>query len=191
MYQIKNENKIAFYLALFMATMFTSAFAFAIVHGESYNGNEMASAMMRSSGEKPKTETVYEFKIKHTDGGELPVRLVRFIEAQCKDIQKVGLACWGGWTDKTSNNARKQDQEHPVDTQEEINLVYLGGKPEIQMKDFVHESNHAILYHWLSRVNCESNWRYAECMEKMAYDQQFLYEQIVDLSKYGKLKIRF
>lgn len=190
MYTFKNENRIAFYLALIMAIFLTSAFVYAIAYGQAYNLNEMASAISGSSAEKPEVKVEYEVMLEHTDGSKLPLRLVSFIKGKCRVIPNIGNVCYGGFTDKTSNDTRKVDQEKPVDTSEVINLEYKKGNV-INMQDFVHESNHAVMYHFMSRVKCETNWRYTECLEPMAYDQQYLYEQLIELSKAGKIKLKF
>ena len=118
----------------------------------------------------------YEFVLKHRDGTDLPIKLVEFTKNGCIQTEQ-GTACLGGYTDKKSNNTRKQDPEHPVDTTEVIYLLYQKGN-RINLDNFLHEANHAITIHYMSRAICETNWRYGECLEAIAYDTGDIYNQI-------------
>ena len=148
---------------------------------------EMASAMFGQS--KPEYKMVYTFPLMHRDGSKLPLELIE-IKNACKELKDIGTTCYGGFTTTTSQDIT--NGEVLKDTQEVIHLTFKKGKkPIIKMDTFLHEAQHSITYHWLSRDMCKSNWRYPECLEAQAYDLQSLYNQVRQLERDKLIKIEY
>lgn len=173
-------------LPIFIASML-AMIAYGITRAQVVN--EQYSVNLGQQG-RPETTVVYEFTLQHTDGSRLPIKLVTF-KQKCKTTPD-GDLCYGGFTEFKSDNARKNDVEHPVDTQEAIYMDFTkkGKVPVVKMDELLHELHHAVQYHWMSRDICETNWRYSDCLERLAYDYQGLYNQLIQLQKKGRIILK-
>lgn len=150
---------------------------------------EQMSAQNGSDGHKYDFDIVKTFQLKHKDGTILTFNLVKFNKTECITVENI-VGCVGGFTGHESNNKRKFDPEKPVDTTETINLIFTNAKrPIVDEESFAHELVHASDYHWNSRTECETNWRYAECMESKAYDYTYLLKQFRQLDRQKLIKI--
>lgn len=132
---------------------------------------------------------VYEFSLMNRDGTITKLRLIKFNSPICSEIdgQK---GCLMGFTKQISNYTRRTDSDHPVDTTEFVNLVFIPGKiPKVDEENIMHELYHANDYHYHSRQVCETNWRYSECMESQAYNYTYLLKQVRDLQKQKLIKL--
>ena len=148
---------------------------------------ETASAVLGRT--PPEFKTVYEYPLMHRDGSKLPLKLIE-IKNPCTELKDIGKVCLGGFTTNTSQD--NTNGEYLKDTQEVIHLTFKKGKkPTIRMEETIHEQNHTCIYHYLSREDCKTNWRYSECTEKIAYCQQELYKQTVQLEKLKLIKIEY
>jgi hypothetical protein len=137
-------------------------------------------------------DTMYQFPLMHRDGSVVQLKLIKFNKDNCAEVDGE-KGCVMGFTGTKNNYKRKVDAEHPVDTTETINLVYSmkGKTPVISMSDFIHESNHACMFHYMSRTMCETNWRYSECMESIAYCSQTMYKDVRRLEKLKLIKLNY
>jgi len=139
---------------------------------------------------KIKTEVVYEFSVQHMDGHKVPIKLIKITGDKCQITKNGDLGCIGGYTSQKSDNTRKQDSEHPVDTNETVFIEFKPGKiPSISKYDLYHELVHVNDFHWNSRSICETNWRYPDCMEQKAYNYIHMLQQIDNLQKNKQLKL--
>ena len=133
---------------------------------------------------------VYQFPLTNRDGTVTQLKLIKFDKENCVMIDGV-KGCSAGFTEIKDNQTRKQDPEHPVDTTESINLIFTtkGKTPVISEEDLFHELTHSNFTHYMSRKVCETNWRYGECQEAIAYNYTHLVKQVRDLQKLKLIKI--
>jgi len=151
------------------------------------NTEESMSAVMYNS--KLDYTMVYQYPLMHRDGSVVQLKLIKFNKNQCTEIDGE-KGCIDGFTEQKSNYTRRQDSEHPVDTTEVINIPFKRAKiPVVSEEVILHELYHAVFIHYMSRKDCESNWRYSECQESQAYDYTHLVKQVRQLQKQGKLKL--
>lgn len=132
---------------------------------------------------------VYQYPIMHRDGTVVQLKLIKFNKEVCTEIEGE-RGCVSAFTQTDSNYTRRQDQEHPVDTTETLNITFIPGKiPKIREEDLMHELIHVSDYHYMSRDVCETNWRYSSCLENKAYDYTYMWKQIKELQKQKRIKI--
>lgn len=151
---------------------------FALILTIALAGTEEALSSITGTNNSIKDySTAYSYSIVHRDGSTVQINLIRFNKPVCADFDGQS-GCVGGFTIPTSNYARKQDPEHPVDTTETVNLIFSSGKiPKVNEESLMHELYHVVDLHYHSRSVCEANWRYSECMEAQAYDYTYLLKQ--------------
>lgn len=152
-------------------------------------GTEEAMSALVGTTAKPDYSMVYQYPLMHRDGTVMQLKLIKFNKENCVVIDGE-KGCSGGFTEQTSNYKRRYDSEHPVDTTETINLVFTPGKiPKVNEENIMHEVYHAVNLHYMSRPDCETNWRYSTCMENQAYDYTYVIRQIRDLQTQKRIKL--
>lgn len=133
---------------------------------------------------------VYQFPLTNRDGTVTQLKLIKFDKENCVMIDGV-KGCSAGFTETINNFKRKYDPEHLIDTTETINLTFTmkGKTPVVSEEDILHELNHSNFNHYMSREICETNYRYPECQEALAYNYTHLVRQVRDLQRLKLIKI--
>ena len=138
----------------------------------------------QSSNQKPEYIMLYQIPFMYRNGDVVQVKLIKITKEVCTVTQNGDTGCVDGWTEQKSDNTRKIDPEHPVDTTETIYLRAVPGKVlKVSKESLQHELFHANDYHWHSRSVCETNWRYIECLENSAYNYVHLLKQMEQIKK--------
>lgn len=149
---------------------------------------EIMSALTGTAGSMSYT-MVYQYPLMNRDGTVTQFKLIKFNKENCVEIDGQ-RGCVGGFTEAKSNFTRKTDTEHYVDTTESINLTFTPGKiPKVDEENVLHELVHSNFLHYMSRPVCETNYRYSECQEALAYNYTYLLKQVRQLQKQGRIKL--
>lgn len=172
---------------ILLQIVFISIIVFVFYQITSAGAEESLSAVLSSS--KLDYAMVYQYPLMHRDGKVVQLQLIKFNKPACVEVGGE-KGCVGGWTSTKSDYTRRYDIEHPVDTTEIIHIEFTKSKiPVVSYEELLHELYHANFIHFMSRPECETNWRYSECQENQAYNYTHLVKQIKQLEKQKKIKL--